>query len=145
MIRGRIAMANHIGAGRSNYFKVADAKTFESWAAKINLNIWKGGDNNDLYAFSGDDEAGMVPTEKDVGSDEERLSEDFDFFTELAEHLAEGQVAIFMSAGAEKLRYIHGWAVAVNHKGEQINIDLSDIYDLVNMKWGAENFTTVEY
>ncbi len=139
-------MANYVGTGRSNYFKVADGPAFENWAEKINLNIWRGsGENEGMYAFSGDDEAGTLPSEKDVGSDDEHLTEEFDFFTELAEHLIEGQVAIFMSAGAEKLRYIHGWAVAVNHKGEQINVDLSDIYELVNMKWGLENFTTVEY
>lgn len=38
-------------------------------------------------------------------------------------------VAVFMQAGAEKLRYVSGWAVAINAKKERVEIDLHEIYN----------------
>jgi hypothetical protein len=35
-----------------------------------------------------------------------------------------------MGAGAEKLRYIHGYAIAFNNKGETRMIHLTDIYKI---------------
>jgi hypothetical protein len=40
-----------------------------------------------------------------------------DLFGEVAGHLVEGSVAVFIEVGAEKLRYLTGWAVAVNSSG----------------------------
>ena len=47
-----------------------------------------------------------------------------------SEHLQDDSVAIIMGAGAEKLRYIHGYAVAFNNKGETRQIHLVDIYKI---------------
>jgi hypothetical protein len=47
-----------------------------------------------------------------------------------SQHLQDGSVAIIMGAGAEKLRYIHGYAVAFNNKGETRQIHLVDIYKI---------------
>lgn len=51
-----------------------------------------------------------------------------DLVRELAEHLPKGQVAVLMEIGAEKLRYLTGVAIAVNHKGRVVEVMLSDIY-----------------
>lgn len=48
----------------------------------------------------------------------------------VAQHLVEGEVAIFIEVGAEKLRYLGGTAVAVNASGETRRVDLDDIVDL---------------
>lgn len=48
----------------------------------------------------------------------------------VAAHLIEGEVAIFMEAGAEKMRYVSGVTVAVNSAGDTRRIDLDDIYEL---------------
>jgi hypothetical protein len=48
--------------------------------------------------------------------------------TELAQHLPKGQIAVLMEIGAEKLRYLTGVAIAVNHKGRVVELTLSDIY-----------------
>lgn len=49
--------------------------------------------------------------------------------TELvARHLIDGDVAVFMEAGAETYRSVGGSAVAVNNKGEVVSLDLHDIY-----------------
>ncbi len=42
--------------------------------------------------------------------------EDFDLVEELAQHLADGEIAVLVEAGAEKLRYITGDAVAVRNR-----------------------------
>lgn len=47
----------------------------------------------------------------------------------VARHLIDGDVAVFMEAGAEKQRYISGSAVAVNNRGEVVSLGLDDIYD----------------
>ena len=46
----------------------------------------------------------------------------------LATHLEEGWVAILQEVGAEKLRYITGYSLAVNHLGETVDIDINNIY-----------------
>ena len=43
------------------------------------------------------------------------------------ENLAEGQVLVLVSAGAEKLRYVSAWAEAFTWKGEVISVDLLDV------------------
>jgi hypothetical protein len=53
---------------------------------------------------------------------------EIDLVRELAEHLPKGQVAVLMEIGAEKLRYLTGVAIAVNHKGRVVQLTLSDIY-----------------
>jgi hypothetical protein len=62
----------------------------------------------------------------------------------LSTHLAEGSVAVIVEAGAEKLRYVHGHAVAVNSKGEQLCIGLGDIYEMAEKRFGGE-VTRAEY
>jgi hypothetical protein len=58
-------------------------------------------------------------------------------------NLVDNQVAIIMGAGAEKLRYINGWAEAYNNKGEKRVINLGDIYKLAE-ELGSE-ITRAEY
>ena len=55
-------------------------------------------------------------------------------------------VAIFIDAGSEKLRYIHGCAVAINSKGESVRIMLNDIYELAKqLTEHPENITEATY
>ncbi|MDP3419508.1 MAG: hypothetical protein U0989_17775 [Azonexus sp.] len=61
---------------------------------------------------------------------------EIDWATELSVHLAEGQIAVLMESGAEKLRYIAGWALAVNWKGETEHLNLDQIYDLAEKRFG---------
>lgn len=57
---------------------------------------------------------------------------DIDIVSELQEHLADDEVAIFMAIGSEKLRYLDGYAIAFNNKGEIRNVSLDDIYKLAS-------------
>lgn len=53
-------------------------------------------------------------------------------------HLVEGSVAVLEEAGAEKLRYLNGSAVAVNHRQEVVSISIADIYDKAKAAFGPE-------
>ncbi len=65
----------------------------------------------------------------DVRTDEETGEElGGDFITELAVQLVEGSVAIVMQIGSERMRYLTGYAIAVNAAGAQASIDLDEIY-----------------
>ena len=124
-------MANFNGTARSNYFKVKDVEAFKAWVETIpDLVCWE---REGLYAIRSEDfDTGCWPSTRYDDEDE-----DLNLTGELAEHLAEGEVAVLMEAGAEKLRYISGWAVAVNHKGEEVSISLYNIYDLAEKTFGV--------
>jgi hypothetical protein len=59
--------------------------------------------------------------------------EDVDIFGEkgiIAESMRDGWVCVCIGVGSEKTRYLQGYAVAINNKGESKYIDLSDIYTI---------------
>ena len=70
--------------------------------------------------------------------------EEFDFMEELAPHLADGSIAVVVASGAEKMRYVCGWASAVNNTGKQVYININSIYDLAKKELGGEA-TPAEY
>ena len=117
-------MANWYGSARSNYFRVKDSDTFLNWANGRGLGVFKNEESRDLFAIYGGDHTddGSWPS-YDMEGDTE-----IDFVAELAQHLPKGQVAVLMEIGAEKLRYLTGVAIAVNHKGRVVELTLSDIY-----------------
>jgi hypothetical protein len=65
---------------------------------------------------------------------------------ELSEHLMDDSIAIVMGAGAEKLRFITGYAEAINSKGERVDININSIYDLAKQKFGeGKEVTPAQY
>jgi hypothetical protein len=123
-------MANWRGTSRSNYFRVKDAQAFEADMAKFQIPYWPGeADKNDMYAISGrDDEDGYWPSAYPADDEDDEAIE-FDIYEVVASHLADDEVAILMEAGAEKLRYVTGVAVAINNKGGVEEVKLDDIYE----------------
>jgi hypothetical protein len=117
-------MADWFGAARSNYFRVKDRDKFFKWTEERGLGIIENKQDPGLFAVhsgnSTDD--GSWPS-YDMEDDTE-----IDLVAELAQHLPKRQVAILMEVGAEKLRYLTGVAVAVNHKGRAAVVSLDDIY-----------------
>ena len=134
-------MANYYGTTRTNYFAVKDAEAFLAEVANYPVSVitdTRG--EQTLYGFLDDDPdgSGDVWTTYD-GYDESEI-EWQDVF---ARHLADGWVAIFMTAGAEKYRYVSGSATAYNNKGESMHLDLTDIYTLANDL--GDNITEASY
>jgi hypothetical protein len=118
-------MANWYGSARSNYVRVRDREAFLDWADSLpHVEVV---DKGDMFALlvAGDG----WPSFRD-GADEE-----LDLATEIANHLAEGEVFIFQEVGAEKLRYLTGWAKAVNRAGHTLEVSIDDIYTLVRERW----------
>ncbi len=114
-------MANWYGTSRSNYFRVKDEAQFRQWVDRRGISIFQSSEDSTLFAvYSTDD--GSWPS-YDMESDAE-----VDFVNELSQHLAKDEVAVLLTAGAEKLRYITGEALAVNHKGKVVDVSLLDIY-----------------
>lgn len=138
-------MANWYGACRSNYFRVKDPVAFLDWAEKCGLKAWKNQDDDKLWAISTSDmdDSGGWPTSR-YDEDGDAVDEDISVPDELALHLQDGEVAVLMEIGHEKLRYLTGQATAVNAKGERVDISIGDIYDLAKQKLGAEP-TRAEY
>src|ERR1035437_788409 len=110
-------MATWCGSSRSNYFRVKDEQKFRAWAEQLGVEVWEGSGPGELgrFAIASEDGNGWPSVryaDVDAGTD------DVDLVAELATHLVEGSVAILMETGAEKRRYLTGWAQAVNCRGE---------------------------
>lgn len=118
-------MANYIASARSNYFHVKDSQVFEKFLADVGgLGHWT--DAEGRYAiFTNDGDSGSWPSF--VQTEEEDFV-DFDLTEELPQFLVEGQVAVLIEVGAEKLRYLVGHAVAIHSSGRITEISLDDIY-----------------
>jgi hypothetical protein len=127
-------MANWYGTSRTNYFKVKDTDAFKGFVSQFSgVKLWDGPDGAfALGADSGSD--GYWPSEfPDDGS-----GEDIDFIDAVSEHLADGEIAVFVTSGAEKLRYVTGYAIAVRNDGERLQVSIDDIYELVMSEWGVQ-------
>lgn len=82
------------------------------------------------------EEAGLHWVDPDSGSDEEEEIE-LDLSL-LATWMAPGEVLVIESAGCEKLRYLAAFALAYNHKGDEVQISLQDIYAKAADAFGVE-------
>lgn len=123
-------MANYYASARTNYFAVTDLEAFkadlESKTSSVEV-VSKEEDGLTLVALLGSDDDGAgFPFEYE---DEDGEYVELDWAEIFKAHLEDGWVAIIMESGAEKLRYIAGYAVAYNSKGETVDINLDQIYE----------------
>jgi len=141
-------MADWYGHARSNYFRVKDLNAFRKAMEPLDdISIHGKGDRSEIL------EDGFICLLVDNGDKggwpawlyNEVTDEDYEveLTKVIAEHLVDGDVAILMECGAEKLRYVTGWAVAVNSKGEEKGVSLDDIYQLAATL--GPNVTPVSY
>lgn len=146
-------MANYYGHFRSNYFKVKDIEAFKSWCDSVGVDYWEKSDDSELVAISSSDQDdyGAIPSHESLDPDydsdtpppgwtEEEFAEsqrEIDFLQELSKHLVEGEIAVVVENGQEKMRYLTGYAAAVNHLGELVEININQIYDLAEAKFGT--------
>ena len=138
-------MANFYGTARTNYFEVKDLEAFEEAMSKLpDLEIvYKEG----LVGLLVDDgDSGCFPSftyDEDAG---ELDGNEIDIAEYVAEHLADGAVAIFMQCGAEKMRYVSAYAEAINSKFQRKFVSLDDIYDLAaGLTTSMKAVTRAEY
>lgn len=118
-------MASWGGMSRSNYFRVKDEAVFRAWAEDLELVVIA--DEKGRLGFYSNADDGGFPSWR-CKEDQEDMQE-VDLVAELGEHLENTEIAVLMSAGHEKARYVSGYAVAVNSEGKRASISLSDIYE----------------
>lgn len=118
-------MSNYTAFCRTNYFRVRDPQAFrEAMDALGNITVH--GDGEDGVCLTDNDpDGGGWPT---WTMDEDGNEQEIDLPGIVAAHLAEGDVAVFMEIGWEKLRYLVGCAVAINAQGQRCHVSLDDIY-----------------
>ena len=122
-------MADYCETARSNYFAVKNKKKFEAFCAKYGLDHWPSGESKrPLYAFSNRDDGTIGDEFYNPESGEHEYG---DFAGDLAKCLSKDAVAIWMGVGNEKLRYVSGFATAVNSRGDVKQVYLTDIYAMV--------------
>lgn len=63
---------------------------------------------------------------------------DMSFYEIVAQHLTEDAVAVFQEVGAEKARYLCGYAVAIRHDLKTLDVSIDDIFVKVQEQWGKE-------
>jgi len=144
-------MANYYGVGRTNYFAVKSAEDFTAEMANYAVEvITREQDGVTLYGLMDADSDGggwnwsyVAELEAEDGEPVETDLE-IDWVEVFARHLADGWVAILMETGAEKYRYVSGYALAVNSKGESHEINLSRDIAKLALTLG-ENVTDASY
>ena len=122
-------MANYYASSRTNYFLVKDVEAFTNEVESLSqlTIITKVIDEVTFVGLLSEDEDGGFPWSL---IDDQGDTGEIEWGDLFAKHLQDDSVAILIEAGAEKLRYISGYAVAYNNKKETRVIDLSDIYKL---------------
>ncbi len=134
-------MANYYEKARTNYFKVKDIAAFNDWVNKftgLDVVVQK---QEGTVSILFDEESGVPSFYYDENDQEIEV----DFMEELAKHLADDSVAVLEAVGSEKCRYLNGYAVAVNNKGESVSINLDMIYELAKQKFGAKEISKAMY
>lgn len=142
-------MADYISTGRSNYFRVKEVDAFKAlcnlWSVEfIDKKPVEGGQPDDiLVGFLANSGLSLYRSADDPANEDNVLEYDFDaFLQELAAHLMEEEVAIMMESGYEGMRYVSGFAIAVNSKGEKESVYTEDIYE--KAVWLGKNITKAE-
>ena len=133
-------MADYYGKGRTNIFKVKDIDALKTALAGAEFTVEARPDRGAdavVICVSDNDAAGswgqLVYTEDDDAEPTELFVPDM-----IAEHLQDGQVAVFVHAGSEKLRYLSAYSIAVHANGQQVRLDLDDIYQRAAEEFGVD-------
>lgn len=129
-------MANWYGTSRSNYFAVKDLPAFEAFLKQFDAEMIKNSDG--LVGFLSRTDNGDLPTRQPEDPDADPIC----ISDEIGAHLVENHVCVVMVAGAEKLCYVTGSAIAISWTGEVVQINLEDIYATAQDEFGGDALIT---
>ena len=136
-------MANYYGQTRTNYFLVKDAEAFKAEMANYEVCVieQKIGEETGYGILDEDSDGGGLQWSQ--FNEETEDYDDLVWEDIIGKHLKDGEVCVLVETGAEKYRYLNGWAIAFNNKGETRRVDTTDIYDLA--KEIGTGITRAEY
>lgn len=138
-------MANYYESARTNYFRVKDEAAFKAFMDTV-PGCKSCGEGHGTFCVLFTDET--VPNIRylDEPTEAGEDYEEFDFMEELAPHLADGSIAILVAAGNEKMRYVCGYAIAIDNTGKTVNVNINDIYAKAKKSFGDNaEITRAEY
>jgi len=111
----------------ANYFEVKDVKAFKEAVDDFpEVELITQGEN--LFGLLSTNDGGDFCSVVYTGEDCEE--EDFDVLAEIAPHLKDGHVAIAMTIGNEKMRYLTGYAEGINNKAQRVSLNLDHVYEM---------------
>lgn len=134
-------MANYYEKARTNYFKVKDADAFQKYLENFNSIDLVVQEKTGKYALIFDEEVG-VPTSYYDENDEDV---EVDFIDDVSKHLTDDSILVLQAIGNEKMRYLTGYAIAVNSKGEQVTVSIDSIYKMAKEKFGVNEISDATY
>ena len=135
-------MANYYEQARSGYVKVKDKEAFRAFLERFGGAVDMIEDDKGRVGFLAQEGIPSTCMPNDSGSEPEEV----DFVSELAGHLADHEVMIIVGNGYEKMRYLTGFAVAINNKGERRHVTVEDIYELAKqLTKRPKRITRAEY
>lgn len=143
-------MADYLAKSRTNYFRVKDLEAFTADLVRHGLAPGGWNDHGDLVLdtdrtnrpegaialfYDGDwpmldeDSVAMRLDLEDAEDSDQPVKTDYnEVYQLIAAHLVESDVAVLISVGSEKFRYLGGSALAVNSRGDMEMVMLDDIY-----------------
>lgn len=125
-------MATYTSVGRTNYFTVRDTAQLEKLLSGSGIEV--------VHQEGPGERVALLDAE---GADWQIYTDDDDYDgiflpDVISEHLAPGEIAVFQNVGHERMRYVGGQSVAVNAAGEQVVINLGDIYEQAAKAFGVD-------
>lgn len=132
-------MADYIADCRSNYVRAKNPKRFKDFLMEYDVQIIE--DDEERIGFISNAQEGIPSLVDDDG--EYRCTVDED--ERLPKFLAEGEVLVIYEIGRESMRYLIGYAVAINWDGKVCHTSLDEIYSRAESNFGNKPKTQAEY
>lgn len=127
-------MSDWYGGSRTNYVKIKDMDGLKKALEPFDLEIVEDRDSPNSIALLPNSEYGDWPTWAYTEDGEEI---ELDPVGHICPFMEEGQVLVIMEAGAERLRYISGWAQAFTWDGRFVEVSLHQIYEKAAQEFGV--------
>ena len=132
-------MADYIADCRSNYVRAKNPKRFKELLMEYDVQIIE--DDEERIGFISNADFGIPHFVNDEGDYTHTLDED----ERVPKHLAEGEVLVIYEIGREKMRFLVGYAVAINWDGRACHVSLDEIYSRAQANFGNKPSTSAEY
>ncbi len=143
-------MANYYASARSNYFKVKNDDEFLEFCRVRGLEVWSRPCLEENIERTGArKEYAIAPSDQGDGNgwcsgyydENEQDYIDVALEEELPKFL-DGSVCVLQECGAEKLRYLTGYAVAIHPDGRVVTVNIHDIYKKAAKAFGKDILIT---